>query len=491
MKFWLSVWLLTATYLLHSQKLTPPVLEDCSVEGKVRARPEGLYSWCHDEFDNYYSECECNNEQKLKAYNDELERIKKEIDVLDDEYRALTMSWKSHRDKLEAYKAKLREKDNPNFDQDKSEAFRNLNMAIDLVEQAIVVDGKRRGLLSQIKDDQVGYLEHPLQKVVSQFKSDREEIEKMEPLVSRSIKLNLTQTGSSQSTLNTDKTNPGSEVYTGDYKTIQSSESLELIKSHLNEEYIQSQGKLISGSIQSAGNLIMTLSENRRKRIQAEKRMEIMEKERQKQFRDDLEMLRNGAKQIIDARRDYMKSDSISPLYSERSEDLKPVFIYFAFVKKGYDHYEEEVKYPQTLRIRIDEKAEVNFSAVYGIFPFSNGDFPFLREVQNEILETTLGDEQDLYEVKFFQWQTSLSGIVEKLSDDMKSAVYEHSFFKAMPPSSNEIIFVNDKPGSTIINYWNLSIKPDSLINSEPKGYDYWNKSNRIEIAKDTVKKNN
>ena len=47
--------------------------------------PEGLYSWCNDNVDEYYNECDCRYEKALKEYEARKEQLENQLRNLSSE----------------------------------------------------------------------------------------------------------------------------------------------------------------------------------------------------------------------------------------------------------------------------------------------------------------------------------------------------------------------------------------------------------------------
>ncbi|GAB1308537.1 hypothetical protein KH5_12200 [Urechidicola sp. KH5] len=244
-------------------------------------------------------------------------------------------------------------------------------------------------------------------------------------------------------------------------------------------------------ALTALGNM---LEQNRQNRLAFEReqaRKKQMEEERKNQFDFQAEKYRGQFKAVISARQAFLEQPKLKSVLNQDGTGFKPLYIYFAYIPKDYDYYYENVRYPNTMKFKINEEVNVQFSQVFAFFPYSNGQYPFIEEIKNKILAEYFGRKANDYYTVFFNWEKSVEAVTNSLRSNLDKAVSTHYFSQAIPPKSNQITFLNDKINSEQskdywtgekvktksgekTDYWST----DKKKKNKKKKTDYWNNNN-------------
>ena len=188
-------------------------------------------------------------------------------------------------------------------------------------------------------------------------------------------------------------------------------------------------------------------------------------------FNEQAKKYRSKVKTIIRARKSFVNQPKLKSTVYEDGSSFKPIYIYFAFVDKDYHYSKENIKFPNTMEIKINETAKVQFSQVFAFFPYSNGQYPLISDIKKKILNEHFRNTSNDFEVFFFPWERSVKNIVNSLQQNMNDAVSKHYFANAIPSNKNEIEFiVSNSSASQTKDYWT----GEQVKKKETKKTDYW-----------------
>lgn len=188
------------------------------------------------------------------------------------------------------------------------------------------------------------------------------------------------------------------------------------------------------------------------------------------QFMEQAEKGKREAKRIIDIRKDFVNQPKLKSTVYEDGSSFKPLYVYFAYVDKNYTEIIEDIDYPSTLSIGINN-TEVKFSQVFAFFPYSNGQYPLISDIKKKILNEHFRNKKNEYNVFFFPWERSVKDIVNSLQSNMNNAVNKYYFASAIPSEKNEIDFiVSNTANAQTKDYWT----GEKVKKKETKKTDYW-----------------
>jgi hypothetical protein len=233
------------------------------------------------------------------------------------------------------------------------------------------------------------------------------------------------------------------------------------------------------------GNMIERKRKEREARERAlalrEKRIED-EKERKKSFYRKADRYIKEVELVLNNRKEFFIDKNHKPTYSLDGSSFEPIYIIYAYTKKGYDRYYKRVNYPSTIDIKPSiENATVNFSAVMAVFPFSNGSYPYFEDIKQTILNNHIPFDQTAYDITFLDAETSVDLIINSLTKTMNTVVYDHDFSSAIPSNNNNIIFLNDKIiDANSTDYWTGGV----VEQKETKKVDYFKNNDSIQKVK-------
>lgn len=240
-------------------------------------------------------------------------------------------------------------------------------------------------------------------------------------------------------------------------------------------------------------------AENRRSAALARERVRE-EKARKRSFEREASKYRYEIKKNIKNRNKLFTTNTQQETtYNLDGTDFNPIFIYYAYTKKGYDYYYENVKYPNSMEFKMQETARVYFSPVFGVFPNSNGTYPFLSDIKKQIINEHFPYSESHYDIRFFKRETSVDWVINSLKKNLNKTVNEYGFTNAKPSSKNSIVFLNNKmTANNSKDYWTGKkvkkkvTKDVDYFKSEKKTakkkVDYWGAS-KIKKSKTTKKK--
>lgn len=277
--------------------------------------------------------------------------------------------------------------------------------------------------------------------------------------------------------------------------------AIEAIKARSQAKYERNMQKVQVISNVLTG-LVSYFEQQRQNRLAYEERQrQLKEQEERKKelFRSQASQYRSEYKKIIRSRKSFLNQVKLKSTLDIDGTGFKPLYIYFAYVPKDYDYYYENVSYPSTLDFKINQEIDVKFSSVFGFFPYSNGQYPFINDVKQQILEDHFGNKTKDYDVVFFPWEDSVESIVSSLRSNLNKAVNESYFANAIPSSNDEIVFLNSKiSASQSKDYWTgekvkaKSTKKVDYFGSDSQKVnskkDYWNTQKKKKTVKDSTK---
>tara|TARA_R100001369_G_scaffold66562_4_gene93726 strand:+ start:700 stop:2427 length:1728 start_codon:yes stop_codon:yes gene_type:complete len=278
--------------------------------------------------------------------------------------------------------------------------------------------------------------------------------------------------------------------------------AIEAIKARSQAKYERNMQKVqvISNAVTGLVNYFEQQRQQRLAYEERQRQLKAQEERKKELFRSQVSQYRSEYKKIINARKSFLNQVKLNSTLDEDGTGFKPLYIYFAYVPKNYDYYYENVSYPSTLDFKINQNIDVKFSPVFGFFPYSNGQYPFIRDIKNQILYDHFGNKVKDYDVVFFQWKNSVEDVVSSLKGNLNKAVNESYFANAIPSSNNEIVFLNSKVNaSQSKDYWTgkkVKTKNSKKVDyfntdkkqSSNKKTDYWKTNKLKKTQKDTVK---
>ena len=194
-----------------------------------------------------------------------------------------------------------------------------------------------------------------------------------------------------------------------------------------------------------------------RERALAEKRQRIEDEEkREENYYNLADRYIKEMQDIGRKRAKFFTQKQSKPTFNLDGSTFEPIYIIYAYTKKGYDRYYDYAQYPNKMNIKqVIEQASVMFSPVMAVFPFSNGTYPYFEDIKRNILYNYVSIDQSQYDIIFLEAETSVDKIISSLTTNMNNAVYNHEFASAIPSNNDNIIFLNDKiVDSNAKDYW-------------------------------------
>ncbi|WP_452223862.1 hypothetical protein [Lacinutrix chionoecetis] len=299
---------------------------------------------------------------------------------------------------------------------------------------------------------------------------------------------------------NTSTTSSQNQVYFDAKSNMYTTPEIEAIKARSQAKYERNMEKVqvISNAVTG---LVNYFEQQRQQRLAFEERqrqLKAQEERKKELFRSQASQYRSEYKKIISARKSFLKQLKLKSTLDEDGTGFKPLYIYFAYVPKNYDYYYENISYPSTLDFKINQNIDVKFSPVFGFFPYSNGQYPFISDIKNKILYDHFSNKAKDYDVVFFQWKNSVEDVVSSLKGNLNKAVNESYFASAIPSNNNNIVFLNTKiNASQSKDYWTgqkvktkNTKKVDYFGNDSKKTKpkkDYWKTSKKKKTVKDST----
>ena len=203
------------------------------------------------------------------------------------------------------------------------------------------------------------------------------------------------------------------------------------------------------------------------------RRLEKLELEKKKKAFDKLANdYRNKISEIVNGRFTYLKSiPTTKSTLKEDGSDFKPIYIYFAYADNSYAQYKEDIKFPDKIQINFTEEAPIHFSQVYGVFPYSNGEYPPIERIKTKILKDYFGDKVRDKTIVFFPWEKSINEVVNSLLTNINNSVKEGYFTNAYPSQKKEITFIlRKKSNINSTDYWSK----ESIKKKDTTKINYW-----------------
>lgn len=239
-----------------------------------------------------------------------------------------------------------------------------------------------------------------------------------------------------------------------------------------NFSAIDRAGKQLSSLIGSMMDRKRQQREAKERAMAAREKRIRDEKEREKDFYRQADKYIKEIKDIVKYRKEFFIKSQNKTTYNLDGSSFEPIYIIYAYTKKGYDSYSSYARYPSTMNIKLKKhQAKVYFSPVMAVFPFSNGTYPYFEDIKRNILNNHVPFDQSQYDITFLDAETSVDKIISSLTRNMNNVVYNHEFTTAIPSQNNNIIFLNDKiVDSNNTDYWTGGI----IEIKETKKVDYF-----------------
>nr|WP_321237639.1 hypothetical protein [uncultured Psychroserpens sp.] len=273
---------------------------------------------------------------------------------------------------------------------------------------------------------------------------------------------------------NTSTTSNQNQVYFDSKSNMYTTPEIEAIKARSQAKYEQDMQKVqvISNAVTGLVNYFEQQRQQRLAYEERQRQLKAQEERKKELFQNQAYQYRKEYKKIINARKSFLNQVKLKSTLDEDGTGFHPLYIYFAYVPKNYDYYYENVSYPSTLEFKINQNIDVKFSPVFGFFPYPNGQYPFINDIKSKLLLEHFGEKARDYDIIFFQWENSVENIVSSLKENLKKAVNESYFKNAIPSSSTEIVFLNNKVTiDQSKNYWTGK----KTQQTKTKRKNYWN----------------
>ena len=178
----------------------------------------------------------------------------------------------------------------------------------------------------------------------------------------------------------------------------------------------------------------------------------------------------NKRKQIIETKKIY------KPTYNLKTENNSPIYFLFAEVDKDYDSYSENISFPNTIEVNINESPKMNFSSIIAVYPKSNGEFDFVKNIVNDIKSTLMTKTNTLYIL--YDWSDSYEDI--NLQNNQIATNASNANFIIDFPEIPLIDLEKENSSTDNFGYWNDNTKPDNTIQPKNnKKIDYWGENNK------------
>lgn len=197
--------------------------------------------------------------------------------------------------------------------------------------------------------------------------------------------------------------------------------------------------------------------EEARRREELKRKKEKMLRTQKEKFKVLAEKQKNIKKDIIKKRVMFFDGNKeIVSISNKTSIKNQPQYFFMTYTDNSIGYYRENISFPDKIEVYINENAYVNFSPLIAVYPFSNGEFPFLNEIKKE-LSKQLKMKKDFKYGKFMPWEDSLELAQAKYKAEVSSAT--ESYLNVIFPSE-AIININKSKGSgQLINYWEDEIE--------------------------------
>lgn len=185
--------------------------------------------------------------------------------------------------------------------------------------------------------------------------------------------------------------------------------------------------------------------------------------------------VRSFNKQIVSSREAYLKQEiNYTKTYDIFSDDGKPIYFFFVKSPKNYNYYKEDIQFPDKINIDIKKTTTLTFSPIIAVYPNTSGEFPFLKQILQEIKKKYVKDDTNSI-IKIFNWTRTQEDIEYLYSLSAERAITAN--FQLEYPKGEMLIFLNDYNESDL-DYW---LKNDSLpeqkVSASNKKIDYWGNS--------------
>ncbi|MBJ6366474.1 hypothetical protein [Snuella sedimenti] len=295
----------------------------------------------------------------------------------------------------------------------------------------------------------------------------------------------LTSTSTKKSTSKVSAVTSNSKAKTSYNYSPSASYNVSNIMSRNNALYQQSFSQIDQAADQLK-SLFSTMIDRKQKQREARERAIALreqrienEKKREQDFYRQADRYIKEVQDIVNKRKEFFIKKQNKSTYNLDGSSFEPIYIIYAYTKKGYDRYYDYAKYPE-MDIKLNmEQATVYFSPVMAVFPFSNGTYPYFEDIKQNIINNHITLDQSKYEITFLNAETTVDKMVNSLTQHMSNVVYNHKFSSAIPSNNNNIIFLNDKiVDSNHTDYWTGEVAE----RKETKKIDYFN-------TKETTKK--
>ncbi|MCG9970787.1 hypothetical protein [Christiangramia crocea] len=252
--------------------------------------------------------------------------------------------------------------------------------------------------------------------------------------------------------------------------------------------------------------------EKERKRQEEARRLEreriARERERKRQallasqkreFNALVDEIRRGKKAIIRSRENFLNSDiSYTKTYDKFAKNGEPIYLFFTETNKNYNSYKENVSFPNTMEITIEDKVELRFSPIIAIYPNSSGEYPYLKDLFAQ-LETEYFKKSTSH-YKLYNWRGTLPEI-QKLYSAVSEKALKSNFIPKIPSGellvefnksqnseSDDAYWANEQPISPKTSgddYWSSDTKDQESVSKQPQKPNYWSTS--VEMKTDSL----
>ncbi|QXP77808.1 MULTISPECIES: cell envelope integrity protein TolA [Winogradskyella] len=170
-------------------------------------------------------------------------------------------------------------------------------------------------------------------------------------------------------------------------------------------------------------------------------------------------------KSIADTRTSYELT------YDVKTQNHEPIYFYFIEIKQGYDNYNENIHFPNTIEVDIHESPKVVFSPIIAVHPKSNGEFDFLKNILSDIESKFHTNPTSTYIV--YNWESNYDLIDQHYNRNIQ--LVSNSYFELIFPDDLLIDLNNKKNQITGISYWGDKNKEHvSDFKDEAGNLNYW-----------------
>jgi len=209
---------------------------------------------------------------------------------------------------------------------------------------------------------------------------------------------------------------------------------------------------------------IAAAERERLRKIEEEKR-QILEQQK-REFNVLAEQSRSSKKDVIKKRDAYLNAETnFTQTFNIFAEENKPIYIFFVQTNTDYNHYQENISFPNTIEIDIKENADLYISPIIAIYPTSNGEYPFLKDIFAEIATNFVNHEKGKHRI--FNWTEDLEAIQKQYNEEIDNG--RNANFNLVFPEKTIVDFrEREEIAEGEKNYWG----GESLKNPKPENSD-------------------